>query len=137
MSIYDDRKTNYPINKPTIQWSIHPVTVWGGGFSEYYFTDSLTPPPEITEYNADPDLWIAQHLGFSTTEQYFEWLETEGAPLCSERTKSGHLCRNQTGHVKCYPSEWRAKHRNFPCRIHRQKLKKGDTKVWVRSRVVV
>jgi hypothetical protein len=73
---------------------------------------------EAVEYNADPDLFAAKHLGFATADEYREWVETQGYALCSERTKSGRLCRNLIGGGQLDPAEWRARHRSAPCFNH-------------------
>jgi hypothetical protein len=37
------------------------------------YTDTLAPPPEVIEYNADPDGYAAKHLRFQNVDDYREW----------------------------------------------------------------
>jgi hypothetical protein len=73
---------------------------------------------EVEQYNADPDLFAAKALGFATADEYREWVECNGAPLCGERTKSGKLCRNQIGRIQQSPDNWREHHRSRACASH-------------------
>jgi hypothetical protein len=73
---------------------------------------------DIDRYNADPDLFVACYFGFKTVDEYREWVALWGAALCSERTRSGRLCRNAvTGYTES-AEEWRARHRAAPCAVH-------------------
>jgi hypothetical protein len=73
----------------------------------------------LAQYNADPDLFVAKELGFATAEQYREWVESKGVPLCSERTRHGRLCKNGNGHIARSTKEWMKWHRADPCGLHR------------------
>ena len=77
---------------------------------------------ELDEYNRDPDGYAAAYFGFETSAEYREWIRCDGAALCSERTKSGQLCRTSIG--RCYdPREWLEKHRSRPCSIHEERCR--------------
>ena len=73
---------------------------------------------ELDTYNADPDRYAAKHFGFATADEYREWIETNGTPLCSERTKSGHPCRQMVSRGQLDPAEWKQLHRNVACWMH-------------------
>jgi hypothetical protein len=75
---------------------------------------------ELARYNADPDQFTAAHFGFSTVDEYREWVACNNAALCSERTKSGKLCGNSIG-MTYRPENWRARHRSGPCFLHAKK----------------
>jgi hypothetical protein len=72
---------------------------------------------ELDQYNRDPDLFTARHFGFATADQYREWIVLQGAALCSERTKSGRMCRTRL-RDKLKASDWRKQHRSRPCHVH-------------------
>jgi hypothetical protein len=92
-------------------WLVGPGGGQGGG-ENTWLDDN-----EVAEYNGDPDLFAAKYYGFATVDEYCEWLDAGGAPLCSELTKTGRLCRNSTG--MAYRSEdWRQRHRAAPCFLH-------------------
>ena len=42
-----------------------PITVWGGGL-DFEITDA-----EASQYNADPDGFVARRLGFSRANEYY------------------------------------------------------------------
>lgn len=99
-------------------YDAHPAAP-GGGFNLWLTSD------EVHEYNSDPDLYVARHLGFATAEQYREWVKTEGTALCSERTKSGRLCHNSIagGHgTQRNAVTWLQLHRSAPCHVHGKPL---------------
>jgi hypothetical protein len=73
---------------------------------------------EVERYNADPDRFAADHFGFALVADYREWVETDGRPLCSERTRSGALCRNGVTGGGADPDIWRRRHRSEPCAVH-------------------
>lgn len=75
---------------------------------------------EIKQYNRDPDRYAATHFGFDSVDEYREWVETMGAALCSERTRTGALCRNSLFFCET-PADWRWNHRSMPCRVHAKK----------------
>lgn len=50
---------------------------------------------EVQRYRTDPDGFVGETFGLSKLE-YIEWVELDGTPLCSHRTKGGDLCRNAT-----------------------------------------
>jgi hypothetical protein len=77
---------------------------------------------EFAEHNADPDLFVAKHFGFATVDEYRERNETRGFALCSERTRSGKLCRNSI-RMTSRPEEWREHHRSAPCWSHAAKVR--------------
>src|SRR5258705_7737063 len=78
---------------------------------------------ELDEYNRDPDLFAARRLGLADAEEYREWLACGGAALCSERTKSGHLCQLPNCDAPTlYVDEWRRLHRARPCCLHAKNI---------------
>lgn len=91
-------------------WSANLLTVWGG--ESVFLSDD-----EAKRYNADPDAFAAKHFGLSKIE-YYQWLDTEGSPLCSHRTAGGDNCRNRTGGFQLVPSHWKSKHRKLLCVAH-------------------
>ena len=104
-----------PVNEPVYQadatWVVGITTVCGG---ETLYLDEA----EVAQYNADPDLFAAKHFGFKTADEYREWIATDGGARCSERTKSGELCRVFISRIQLDPSEWKKRHRSAPCTIH-------------------
>lgn len=85
----------------------------GGGETIYVGQD------EIDRYNADPDLFAAKYYGFATSDEYREWIETDGTARCSERTRAGKLCSNPNGGgSQLDAKEWRARHRSRACSTH-------------------
>lgn len=73
---------------------------------------------DLQRYRADPDGLAAEKFGLSKIE-YIEWVELDGTPLCSHRTKAGDLCRNATSRIQQSASSWKAAHRKFVCSSHR------------------
>lgn len=73
---------------------------------------------DLQRYRADPDGFAAEQFGLSKIE-YIEWVELDGTPLCSHRTKTGDLCRNATSRVQQSASAWKAAHRKLQCSSHR------------------
>jgi phosphoglycolate phosphatase-like HAD superfamily hydrolase len=66
------------------------------------------------------DGFAAKHFGFDDVDDYREWVACDGAPLCSERTKKGRLCRNyacERIHIHT-PQDWLRLHRSGPCFVH-------------------
>jgi hypothetical protein len=47
---------------------------------------------EAREYDADPDLWAARYYDFDTVEQYHEWIDHNGVPMCGAINKAGKPC---------------------------------------------
>jgi hypothetical protein len=106
------------INEPAtrhveVSWTACLLTRRDGGGEpiEFYSED------EAEQFNADPDGFAAKHFGFDDVDDYREWVACNGAPLCSERTKSGKPCNRQIGqnHGVEY---WRQNHRMVPCPKH-------------------
>lgn len=52
----------------------------------------------IARYTANPDGFAAAHFGLSESD-YFEWLDTNGAPRCGHPTKSGKPCGIQVSRM--------------------------------------
>ena len=73
---------------------------------------------EAETYNADPDLYAAAHFGFLSAEQYREWINTDGAALCGERTTSGRMCKRTVSRFQLTPNEWMDRHRRVACSMH-------------------
>jgi hypothetical protein len=97
-------------------WSTYVVTHKDGRGENVYLDAD-----DVAEYNADPDLFVAKHFGFTTIEHYREWVETSQAALCSEHTKTGTLCRNSIG-MTYRPEVWRPRHRSGPCFAHAKEV---------------
>lgn len=103
-------------NKPPEKiWIANVITVWGGE-DLYLYEDA-----EVDQYNADPDAYAASHFGLTKIE-YYEWLDTDGSPLCSHRTAGGDRCRNKTGGNQLVPTSWKALHRKRVCAAHKRKI---------------
>ena len=101
-----------PINGPELEvLSVVNVRRPGGGETIYL------KPSEVPLFKADPDAFAAKHYGL-TVAQYAEWVATEGAPLCGDRTAKGTLCKNLTGGFQLSASEWKALHRELSCHSH-------------------
>jgi hypothetical protein len=97
-------------------WTVNVITVWGG--ENLFLTEA-----EAKRYNADPDAFAARHFGLSKIE-YYQWLDTEGSPLCGHRTASGDKCRNRTGGFQHVPNHWKSKHRKHLCAAHARKTER-------------
>jgi hypothetical protein len=110
-----------PINEPATKyveviWSVFLLTGKNRQGENYDFSDES----EVARYNADPDGFAAKHFGFDDVDDYREWVACDGAPLCSERTKKGRLCRNyacERIHIHT-PQDWLRLHRSGPCFVH-------------------
>jgi len=50
-------------------------------------------------------------------------LARRGRALCSERTKSGRLCRILIERCDLNPAKWRERHRSAPCFLHREEVR--------------
>lgn len=94
-------------------WTVNIITVWGG---ENIFLSRA----EAKRYSADPDAYAARRLGLTKIE-YYQWLDTEGSPLCGHRTASGDVCRNRTGGFHLVPGHWKSLHRKLFCAAHARK----------------
>lgn len=109
----DKRK---PINKPVVH---DPRTLVcfaiPGGSDSLYLT-----PEQLHEYNADPDLYVANCLGLHI-EDYRDYIELDGAPGCAATSKSGKYCRNTIGAVQQPLERWLLLHRNVLCHVHSDK----------------
>lgn len=99
-------------------WTVNIITVWGGA-------NIFMSQAEAKRYAADPDAYAARHYGLSKIE-YYQWLDTEGSPLCAHRTAAGDQCRNLTGGFQLAPQHWKSLHRKLVCRAHARKA--GDKK---------
>ena len=98
-------------NKPAEPvWVANVITVWGG---ENLFMDRA----EAALYAADADAFAAHHFGLTKIE-YYQWLDTQGSPLCRHRTLRGDLCRNLTGGQQFAPNRWKSLHRKLLCTAH-------------------
>ena len=101
-------------NKPADPvWVANVITVWGG-------ENIFMKQEEAAEYEADPDAYAAKHFGLTKIE-YYQWLDTEGSPLCGHRTARGDTCRNRTGGFQLVPRHWQARHRKLFCKAHTPK----------------
>lgn len=101
-------------NKPAEPvWVANVITVWGG---ENIFMSK----DEAAAYEADRDAYAALRMGLSKID-YYQWLDTQGAPLCRHRTKGGDMCRNLTGGQQLVPNHWKSLHRKLLCKAHTPK----------------
>jgi hypothetical protein len=98
-------------------WSTYAVTDKAGRGQNVYLDAD-----DVAEYNADPDLFVAKHFGFTTVEGYREWVETNNAALCSKHSKTGKPCRNSIG-MTYAPEDWRQRHRSGPCFVHAKEVR--------------
>lgn len=80
-------------------------------------TSITISPNELAKYNADPDAFVAQHLGL-TPAQYAEYIEVDGAPLCGATTKKGVPCSVMLGRIQMDVGSWLALHREQYCKSH-------------------
>lgn len=100
------------MSTPTAIYELNFAAPWGG-------CSVVVDRAEAVEYSRDPDAYAARHLGFANSEQYREWVATDGTALCSERTRAGRMCRNSVGgHGQLDPAEWIVLHRSRACRMH-------------------
>lgn len=72
---------------------------------------------ELEQYNADPDAYAAGFFGL-TKEQYLEWLNLQGTPLCAATTRKGKPCKSVIRGFQLPPKDWLALHRNEYCWVH-------------------
>lgn len=101
-------------NKPADPvWVANVITVWGG---ENLFMSQ----EEAADYETDRDAYAAKHFGLTKIE-YYQWLDTEGSPLCGHRTMRGDTCRNRTGGFQLVPRHWKTLHRKRFCKAHTPK----------------
>jgi hypothetical protein len=105
------QQINTPIDLDDCAY-IHSLTHPCGGESLYLDLE------EAKAYNADPDGFAAKHFGFTSADEYREWIETQGAALCGARTRSGKLCSNFVSRIQLNPGEWKARHRQIACHAH-------------------
>jgi hypothetical protein len=105
------KRLNEPVSLNNCIWEVCFTTPWGG---EKNFLDR----EEVERYNADPDAFAARHFGFSSADEYREWIETGGYALCGERARHGRLCRKLIGGGALEPAEWKQHHRSAPCSVH-------------------
>jgi hypothetical protein len=102
---------NEPVDLADAMWTVQFRGPYGAADGTHCLDRN-----EVEQYNADPDGFAAKELGFASADEYREWVEARGYALCSERTKSGKLCRNP---VLMKPGEsWSECHRSRPCASH-------------------
>ena len=102
---------NKPVGPADATYIICLATAWGGEALDI-------GRAELDRYNRNPDAFAAKYFSFTTAYEYREWVELHGAPLCSERTRAGKLCRNQFGSGGQRPEDWMRLHRSGPCGVH-------------------
>jgi hypothetical protein len=78
---------------------------------------------DIIEYNKDPDLFVAKHLGFSK-DGYIQWynecyLKYGDVPTCLAVTKKGDRCKNWI-HDHISIKDWQNGVRGFYCSTHKE-----------------
>jgi hypothetical protein len=118
-SVKYDEPLNKPVSDSDCTWLVYLKVPSSGRHEPYYL---FLNRDEASEYNADPDLFAAKQFGFASADEYREWVEVGGAALCSERTRSGKLCRNSIEMTR-RPKEWRERHRSAPCWSHAAKVR--------------
>ena len=73
------RKNTDWINRPVDPtWIVHFHGPGGGAPGGPMYLDQR----EATEYNADPDLFAAKHLGFVSADEYREWRARHRSAPC-------------------------------------------------------
>jgi hypothetical protein len=72
---------------------------------------------EMLRYNQNPDLFMAQAMGFETAERYLEYLDSHGAALCGGTTKSGAPCKAVVRYCSG-PEQFQELHRKALCHVH-------------------
>ncbi|MBB4364993.1 hypothetical protein GGD65_006057 [Bradyrhizobium sp. CIR18] len=100
------------LNDPSQIFYVANVRVPGGG------NNISLDEADLERYRTDPDGFAAEQFGLSKIE-YIEWVEVDGTPLCSHRTKGGDLCRNATSRSQQSARAWKEAHRKFQCSSHR------------------
>jgi hypothetical protein len=103
-----------PINKP-IPRDRRAISIsvrWVGGH-----TTIAISPDELAAYNADPDGFVAGYFGLRP-DQYTEYMEVDGAPLCGATTKKGAPCSVMLGPVQMDIGSWLSLHREQYCKSH-------------------
>ncbi len=109
------------INNPDrVYHYVNLTTPCGGG--NIHLTES-----QIADYKADPDAFAAHQFGLTRAE-YYEWIETDGTPLCPAPTATGELCGNPNGGGRLQQleaEEWKARHRHAYCSIHSEQAAKA------------
>jgi hypothetical protein len=98
-------------NKPASAVWIAEIAIPGG------WNQLILSEAEARNYDTDPDLYAARHFGLTKIE-YLQWIDLDGAPLCSHRTRGGDLCKNNTGGYQLEAKEWKARHRKIRCAAH-------------------
>lgn len=74
----------------------------------------------VDAFKANPDLFAARHFG-ATVDEYREWIEFDGTPLCGHRTKAGKLCSLRCGRSQMIIRDFLAMHRVYACGVHSEK----------------
>src|SRR4051812_26093523 len=114
MPITKRNNLNRPVTEPDLIWQAFLLTGANGQGENYWLDED-----EVARYNADPDGFAAKHFGFDDVDDYREWVVCNGAPLCSERTKSGKPCARRIGDPLNHPPrDWLTFHRSRPCQKH-------------------
>ena len=72
---------------------------------------------DAAAYDADPDGWAARYYRL-TLEQYYEWVENYGVPLCRGTTKAGKPCGAAVAGQQPSAGAWLALHRKRLCTAH-------------------
>ena len=76
---------NKPVDLDDAMWTVTPHGPGGSAGMLWLDRD------EVEQYNADPDGYVAKELGFTSVDEYREWVAVDGTALCCERTRAGHL----------------------------------------------
>ncbi len=102
-----------PINSPD-SYS-REITVYlrsqGGG------TEISVSEDQLRDFKTDPDEFAAKQFGLSK-EEYVEWIELHGQPLCGATTRKGKPCRSGLRGYHLSAGEWIKRHRADYCAAH-------------------
>lgn len=113
-------KKREPINKPVAH---DPRTYVDfavpGGAKSFWLTAE-----QLAKYNADPDQYVADHLGLHV-EDYRDYILLDGAPGCGAKVKSASYCRNTVGQIQQRVDDFKRRHRQVFCHVHRSQENGG------------
>jgi hypothetical protein len=80
---------------------------------------------DAAAYDADPDGWAARYYRL-TLEQYYEWVENYGVPLCRGITKAGKPCGAAVARQQPSAAAWLALHRKRLCTAHGENVNRNQ-----------
>jgi hypothetical protein len=91
-----------------------PATPWGGGHTIHFKTAA-----EAAAYDKYPLGNAARVFGL-TIDEYIDWIETMGTPMCGARTAKDRPCGKAAGRMQMMAADWKREHRNARCALHRR-----------------